>query len=286
MISDNLTIFSYNQHETEPSFYDIGQRTQKAAIDKIFANHKWSPFHDLGWDVDEIPLGGCTSTEGIRLTPDPDKFNSERYVFNDLREYRAGWWDGDLWRINTNYTLKILDLQQTGVWTSKVHWNLKWTPRQNGWNPASRALTNMLRFEGCKWKRHTRAIPCDTGGWFPIKDILGRNLGGLTANMGLLLNLVYHDEKGRFQIAGEVDQQDFVYDYFAIRATSGHGIPWLEPLRLACPIMPKDLDEFGCITHVTRQQALAGIFRLGLIPGGTFEENNQSETNFGLYFPQ
>ncbi len=103
--------------------------------------------------------------------------------------------------------------------------------------------------------------------------------------MELLLHTICHDEKGRFQIAGEVDQKGFLYDYFAIRAVSGHGIPWLEARRFACPLSLADLDHFGCITHVTTQQALAGIFRLGLIPGDTFEDNNRSETNFGLYFP-
>ncbi len=105
----------------------------------------------------------------------------------------------------------------------------------------------MLRFEGCKRRRHAWGIPCDTDGWFPIKEILGKSLGGLTANMSLLLSLVSHDEKGRFQISGEFDQRGYLYDYFGIRAVSGHGIPWLEERRLSCPLRRRTLTSWAAL---------------------------------------
>ncbi len=71
----------------------------------------------------------------------------------------------------------------------------------------------VLRWDGCVRRRHGgRGIPCDTGGWFPIKDILNINLGGLTATLELILNIISSDDKGRFQISGQVDANGFIFD--------------------------------------------------------------------------
>ncbi len=122
-------------------------------------------------------------------------------------------------------------------------------------------------------------IACDTGGWFPLKEIVDQR-----ATMEAVINIVDHDDRGRFQISAEVDKWGNIYDYFAIRAVSGHGIPWLDPFRLGCWLTEADLDAFGCITHVTQKDALIGIFRMGLLPGGTSRDNVRSETDFGCYF--
>ncbi len=106
-------------------------------------------------------------------------------------------------------------------------------------------------------------------------------MGGLTMTIAMLLNIVHDDIKGRFQICAEVDKKGYIHDYFAVRAVSGHGIPWLDQRRIACPVDAEDLKHFGCITHVTTKEALIGIFRFGLIPGGRLQYDARSETNFG-----
>ncbi len=109
--------------------------------------------------------------------------------------------------------------------------------------------------------------------------------GEIQATMQAIRNIVANDDKGRFQICGEVNEQGIIYDYFAIRACSGHGIPWLEPSRMSCHLDRQDLDVMGCITHVTTRASLVGIFRGGLIPGGAASRSVRAETNFGCYFP-
>ncbi len=45
-----------------------------------------------------------------------------------------------------------------------------------------------------------------------------------------------------------------------------------------------DLGNFGCIVHVTTKQALAGIFRVGLLPGGSVANDARAETKLGYTF--
>ncbi len=64
----------------------------------------------------------------------------------------------------------------------------------------------MLGWEGCvKTKRH--GIPCDIGGGFPLHEIRDKHYGGIQATMQIILNSVANDNKGRFQICGEVNEQ-------------------------------------------------------------------------------
>ncbi|MCP4189323.1 MAG: RNA 2'-phosphotransferase, partial [Planctomycetaceae bacterium] len=127
-------------------------------------------------------------------------------------------------------------------------------------------------------------VAYDTGGWFPIEELLGRSLGRNTTRIAMRLNIVARDDKGRFQISALVDSWGNLFDYFAIRAVSGHGIPWLDPFRFGCPVNEEDLQNYGCITHVTQVGRLTGVCRLGIIPGGSLTRDSRAGTDFGCYF--
>ncbi len=107
----------------------------------------------------------------------------------------------------------------------------------------------------------------------------------MTLQAHILLNLVANDDKGRFQICGEFDGNGRLYKYFVVRAVSGHGIPWLDQRRFACPVTEDDLEWLGCVVHVTTKEALTGIPHVGSLPGGSVHYDARAETDFGIYFP-
>ncbi len=107
----------------------------------------------------------------------------------------------------------------------------------------------------------------------------------MTLKIDILLNTIANGDKGRFQVSGEFDGNGRPYRYFAARAEPGHGIPWLDQKRFACPVTEQDLEWFGCVVHVTTKEALTGIFRVGLLPGGSIHHDARAETDFGIYFP-
>ncbi len=72
----------------------------------------------------------------------------------------------------------------------------------------------------------------------------------MTLKIAMLLNIINHDKKGRFQICREFDQRGNLFSFFAVRAVSGHGIPWLDQRRLSCPINEEDLQKFGIPTWI------------------------------------
>ncbi len=98
----------------------------------------------------------------------------------------------------------------------------QWT---RDWMHISHSFTNLLRWYRCRWIGDGQMIACDTGGWFPLKRLVGQGFSNRQANLDAIINIVDHDDRSRFQISAEVDQWGNVYDYFAIRAVSGHGIP-------------------------------------------------------------
>ncbi|MCP4192303.1 MAG: RNA 2'-phosphotransferase, partial [Planctomycetaceae bacterium] len=286
--SDDLVITSYSQNPADPNFYQTGLPSMGEMLQTIFRAHDWSPTYDPAWKFVHENAGkaggsGRTAAATCNLTPDPDTFDEGVYLFDDLTTYRKGNWKNNVYVVDSHLSLRILDLSKRESWHSIRRWNLEYSRPQNAWDPVSRVLTKMLRWDGCvKGRRNT--IPCDAGGWFPLQLIEKLDLGGMSATMQLILNIVANDQKGRFQVCAEVTESGRIYDYFAIRAVSGHGIPYIDPHRLSCPINRKDLDLMGCVTHVTTKTALIGIFRGGLIPGGAASRSVRAETNFGCYF--
>ncbi|MCP4189052.1 MAG: RNA 2'-phosphotransferase, partial [Planctomycetaceae bacterium] len=231
--SDDLVITSYSQDPEEPDFYKAGLPSTDEMIMTIFRAHDWSSLYDPAWGFVHENAGkasgsGRTAASACRVTPDPDTFDEVTYLFDDLANYRKGSWKGNVYVVDESLSLRILDLDKRESWTSMRHWNLAYSRPQPGWDPVSRVLTKMLRWDGCvKGRRHS--IPCDTGGWFPLQLIQQRDIGGMTATMQLILNIVANDQKGRFEVWAEVNERGRMYDYFAIRAVSAHGIPWIDP---------------------------------------------------------
>ncbi|MCP4193321.1 MAG: RNA 2'-phosphotransferase, partial [Planctomycetaceae bacterium] len=222
--------------------------------------------------------GGVTS-----LLPDPSRFDDRFYVFSDLTTKRKMQWLNGRPVPDPAYKLKIINLDDEVSWRTHVRGTTQRYWDRN-WMESAFALTVFTRYKGCRKKTRELPVACDTGGWFPIEEVLGRSLGRNTANIEMLLNIVARDDKGRFQVSALVDSWGNLFDYFAIRAVSGHGIPWLNPFRFGCPVNEEDLQHFGCITHVTQVGRLTGIFRLGIIPGGSLTHDPRAETDFGCYF--
>ncbi len=46
-----------------------------------------------------------------------------------------------------------------------------------------------------------------------------------------------------------------------------------------------DLQRIGCVFHATTKEGLVGIFRVGLLLGGSLTHDARAETYFGIYFP-
>ncbi|MCP4194293.1 MAG: RNA 2'-phosphotransferase, partial [Planctomycetaceae bacterium] len=308
--SDQIAVTSYSQNSAEPSFYTAGKLTPALALKAVHDAHHWSNDYDPAWllpawsleqGTEPQPSGsrmaaggegglvepeatGMAEATGVSsLLPDPSRFDERFYLFNDLTAKRKMRWLDGRPSPDPAYKLKIINLDDEVSWrthvrgTTERYWDRNWTE-------SAFALTVFTRYKGCKKKMRELPIACDTGGWFPIEELLGRSMGRNTISIAMLLNIVARDDKGRFQISALVDSWGNLFDYFAVRSVSGHGIPWLDPYRFGCPITEADLENYGCITHVTQVCRLTGIFRLGIIPGGSLTHDSRAETDFGCYF--
>ncbi|MCP4193844.1 MAG: RNA 2'-phosphotransferase, partial [Planctomycetaceae bacterium] len=284
--SDKLLVTSYSQDSEDPDFYTSGVATAELMLEKIYQKHGWSRLHDPAWDYlhENAARAGVSGRTAAYSQPDPELFDEGVYRFGELTTHRKGKWSRGTFYVDGAYNLRILDLTVNESWRSTLHGQVNYMPPQHHWDPVSRVFTSMLRWDGCmKGRRYE--MPCDTGGWFPLQLLCGQNFGGVFVDLALVLNIVANDDKGRFQVCAEVNREGTIYDYFAIRACSGHGIPWLDPRRMSCHLDRQDLDMMGCITHVTTKASLIGIFRGGLIPGGAASRSVRAETNFECYFP-
>ncbi len=79
----------------------------------------------------------------------------------------------------------------------------------------------MLRWTGYDVQVTGNPVPCDAGGWYPISALVKSAVAGFDMTMEALINVVYHDDKQRFQVAAEIDSRGAVATYFAVRASSG-----------------------------------------------------------------
>ena len=79
----------------------------------------------------------------------------------------------------------------------------RWAWESQAWEAAGRWLSLMLRHKGCQYSARKRAIPCDSGGWSKIADIIEQSTFYHGVPMGLpwLLAIAAEDRKSRCQAA-------------------------------------------------------------------------------------
>ncbi|MCP4195363.1 MAG: RNA 2'-phosphotransferase [Planctomycetaceae bacterium] len=283
----------YSQTDPTRTFYREGEDLP-TAMNAIFAAHGWSPNYDPAWAITEAgssvaDAGGrsvtrfATEEEPLTLQPRQDLYDPRFYVCDTLIRFRK------IESVHSTqqfrFSLMMFDPGNINHWRPAGQMEIQRLPfMPSEWVPISRALTKTLRWDGCKHGSRRRPVGCDTGGWFPVKELYQMSFADILLTPQILLNIIYHDNKGRFQVCFEADDDGRFSEYFAVRATQGHGIPWLDQRRLACPVDAADLAHLGCVTHITQFQNLIGIFRLGLLPGGNLHHSARAEINFGCHF--
>ncbi len=145
-------------------------------------------------------------------------------------------------------------------------------PEEFALSKRGRALSHTLSLE----LRHTaprsrrtahrgRSIAMDAGGWCKVTDLCEV----LQTSEACLLALVAQCEKQRFQVAALASLEDGrPIRLWAVRATNGHNIEWLDRTRLSWEIEPSLVSEVPCCVHESFWTSSLSISVQGLLPGG------------------
>ncbi|MCP4194152.1 MAG: hypothetical protein GY768_26375, partial [Planctomycetaceae bacterium] len=202
---DEIPVLNYRlDGSNEGSFYEVGKPVAEA-MKIIFDAHRMDPNIDAAWSItsagQEVDGVSGRSTADTRNDPDPLTIQVREDSY-DIRE----WLHGDHVEKRKQEIVKGKMCFSLSMQMFDPHNDEHWTPQGSsridpldrlprGWEPVSKVMTNILRWVGCRRKKfskgkHDYPIPCDTGGWFLIEDLLQRPAAGLAVTVEMLLNIV------------------------------------------------------------------------------------------------
>ncbi|MCP4192213.1 MAG: hypothetical protein GY768_16500, partial [Planctomycetaceae bacterium] len=161
--ADELPVTNYRlDGSKEGSFYDIGMDLP-SAMRCIHDTHQWDPEYDLAWTITEAgnDVEGASGrptadtlndVEPLTLQPREDLYDPRFWVFSDHVDRRKHEIvDG---KKCFTLSLRMFDPQNEEHWRPAGQGKIDKLDRlPKAWEPISKAMTNTLRWFGCKWKQ-------------------------------------------------------------------------------------------------------------------------------------